>query len=270
MKYCLVFLIALLTLAAACTWDKPVKNNPDITRDTLVYNYKNFKQRDKNCGTKPDSLCAVYSVSYPQFDSPEVNGLILNILGNKVPGLKNIDTLLQRGAEDIMQRYASDTAAQARGAFYQFMDSIVVVRQDSSLLTLQTNLYSFLGGAHGMYGTNFVNYDIKAHRQLELGDVIIDTFRNHLTDIGEKIFRRNEKLSPTASLGENYFFKSDKFYLPDNFLITPTGLRFVYHPYEIKPYAAGETELFIPYTAVKALLRPNTVISQYHITNAGL
>jgi hypothetical protein len=264
MKYCFVFLIALLTLAAACTWSTPNQTKPAITKDTLVYNYKNFKKRDKSCGDKPDSACAIYMVNYPQFDAQQLNNLMLNVLGNKVPNLTIIDTLLQRSATDFMQGYSNDTAAHSRGAYYQFMDSILVVRQDSSLITLQERSYSYTGGAHGMYGTNLMNYDINAHRRLQLGDIITDGMRNHLTDIAEKIFRRDEKLSPTASLGDNYFFKDNKFTLPDNFLITPTGLRFVYHPYEIKPYAAGETELFIPYTTIRGLLKPNTVISQYH------
>ena len=46
-------------------------------------------------------------------------------------------------------------------------------------------------------------------------------------------------------------------------MITPTGLSFLYNEYEIKSYAEGQTTLFIPYTQIKSLLRPKTVVSQY-------
>jgi hypothetical protein len=52
--------IILLTVLTACTWDKPGKSSkPAITTDTLTYQYKTFKQRAADCGTKPDSDCTV-------------------------------------------------------------------------------------------------------------------------------------------------------------------------------------------------------------------
>jgi len=72
-----------------------------------------------------------------------------------------------------------------------------------------------------------------------------------------------DTLALTYDTIKNHFFKGDKFALNDNYLITPLGIRFLYNPYEIKPYAAGTTDLFIPYDKIKSLLRPNTVITQY-------
>ena len=57
--------------------------------------------------------------------------------------------------------------------------------------------------------------------------------------------------------------KDNQFALNNNFLITPLGLRFLYNQYEIKPYSAGQTVLFIPYAKIKSLLLPHTVVSQY-------
>jgi hypothetical protein len=48
-----------------------------------------------------------------------------------------------------------------------------------------------------------------------------------------------------------------------NFSVTPIGIKFLYNQYEIKPYAAGITELFIPYAQIKSLLRPNSVVTQF-------
>jgi hypothetical protein len=129
---------------------------------------------------------------------------------------------------------------------------------------MQLSGYSFQGGAHGSSLTMFMNWDAKSSKVIKLNEILIDNYQHPLDSIGEKIFRTQEKLSDTEPLKINYFFAKDKFALNDNFLITPTGLRFLYNEYDIKPYAGGKTELFIPYAQIQLLLRPNSVVSQYH------
>jgi len=96
-----------------------------------------------------------------------------------------------------------------------------------------------------------------------LPDVFAEGYTTKLTAAAEKIFRAQEKLSDTASLANGYMFKDGKFVLNNNFLVTPIGIRFLYNEYEAKPYSDGPTEILIPYTQIKPLLRSNTVISQY-------
>ena len=85
-----------------------------------------------------------------------------------------------------------------------------------------------------------------------------------LTAIGESIFRKDENLSSTANLENEYFFENSKFYLPQNFYISDKGLVFLYNPYEIKPYVAGTTELIIPFSSLKNIVKPNTILSSYN------
>ena len=257
--------IGLLAALAGCNWDKPHKQVPAIIKDTLVYTYKGFKQTDKNCINKPDSTCAIFSCSYPIFNNaPQLNALILKLLGNKLYTITNPDTILKRNADDFFRHYIEDTAAVANHFYYKSTDTILVARQDSGLLTLQAASYIYTGGAHGMENTSFINWDSKGNRSFTLKDLLIDGYQQRLNNIAEKIFRADEKLAHGASLHNNYFFKDDKFSLNNNFLITPKGLRFLYNPYEIKPYAAGRTELLINYDELKPLIRLNTILSQYY------
>ena len=99
---------------------------------------------------------------------------------------------------------------------------------------------------------------------MQLSDILIDGYQQPLNKLAERVFRKQEKLADTASLTHGYFFKDDLFSVNDNFLVSPTGLLFYYNEYEIKPYVAGPTELLIPYSKIKSLLRPNTVVAQYH------
>jgi hypothetical protein len=43
----------------------------------------------------------------------------------------------------------------------------------------------------------------------------------------------------------------------------------LYNPYEIKPYVAGTTKLVIPYTEIKDLIKPNSIIYRLY-NNAGI
>ncbi|MNV58716.1 hypothetical protein D3C71_1511030 [compost metagenome] len=105
------------------------------------------------------------------------------------------------------------------------------------------------------------NLDPKTLNEISLESLIKEGSLPELTAIGERIFRKNEKLSPTASLKDNYFFEKDTFSLNSNFTITKEGLKFLYNPYEIKAYAYGSTELIIPFSELKAIAKPNTLLS---------
>jgi hypothetical protein len=135
--------------------------------------------------------------------------------------------------------------------------------QDSSLVTLEVGGYTYQGGAHGATAIVFINWDSKANKSISLNTIFNAGYQSKLTGIAETIFRKDEKLSNTSSFADDYFFKDDKFALNDNFTITPLGIRFLYNEYEIKPYAAGTTNLFIPYSQIKSLLRPNSVVTKF-------
>ncbi len=121
----------------------------------------------------------------------------------------------------------------------------------------------FRAGAHGAYLAHFINWNSHANKKITLSDIFVKGYREPLDKIAEKIFRKDEKLSDTATLADDYFFENNKFRLNENFMITPLGIRFLYNEYEIKPYSAGQTNLVIPYIRIKSLLRPHTVVSQY-------
>jgi len=59
-----------------------------------------------------------------------------------------------------------------------------------------------------------------------------------------------------------FYFENDVFKLTANFAITKEGLKFLYNPYEIAPYALGQQEIIIPYAALGELIKPNSLLNQ--------
>jgi hypothetical protein len=259
----LLFLGGILSLSS-CQWGEHNNVKADITTDTLTYTFKAIKERAADCGNKPDSGCTVVKISYPVFkDQDTLNSLVsaklINLFGADEPGIE-----LKEYVEHFLSAYTSFKKRDKKSVMFYTLDSHAkVLRQDSSLTTLEISGYTFRGGAHGSSITTFINWNTKAQKSIGLGNIFADNSKAKLTAIADTIFRKEEKITDTASLANDYFFKDSKFTLNNNFVITPLGLKFLYNQYEIKPYAAGQTELFIPYAKIKTLLKPNTVITQY-------
>lgn len=257
-----VFFLLLIGLSA-CQWGKPNNPKADITTDTLTYSYHTIKQRAADCGNKPDSNCTSVKIRYPFFLSDDLlNDTLKHKLLNMF-ALNDKDTSLNQLATHFIQSYDKNKSQDSRDIFYTLNMGATVVRQDSSITTLELSGYAFEGGAHGGTHTVFINWNSKANKSISLADIFVSGYATQLTAIAEEIFRKNEKLSTTASLANDYFFDGNKFALNNNFSITPLGIRFLYNEYEIKPYAAGQTDMFIPYSKIKSLLLPHTVIAQY-------
>jgi hypothetical protein len=210
---------------ASCQWGTSSEDKPAITMDTLQFVYKNIKQ--KATGSTTD-------ISYPIFK----NQPVLN---------DSLNNYLKR------QNITSNCNLHA-----------VVLRQDSSLTIIEINEILTGSGSSGKnMATYFINWNTKKSKSIKLGDVLVDQYRDQLNKIAETIFRKNENLDTTASLN-GYTFKSGQFALNNNFLITPIGLKFLFNNGEAKPDNYGQVIVFIPYSQILTLLRPNTVIDQYH------
>ncbi len=105
------------------------------------------------------------------------------------------------------------------------------------------------------------NYDVRNRNVFTLASQLKPGMLNQLKAIAERIFRKNEGLTSTQDL-DGYFFENGKFDLTDNFTITAKGLMFMYDYYEIKPFAAGTTNLVIPFNDLKDLVIPGTVLAR--------
>jgi len=264
MKYYLLAFLFVTVCISACTWEKPGKSLAVVTTDTLHYTYKTFKQRAADCGNKADSNCTIVKFDYPVFDSMAVlNDSVVKKLIGIFPSDKKTDTGFNALAQSFLAGYIKGTQGLNNSSQYALNGNARILRQDSSLVTLQAYAYAYTGGAHPSSLSYFINWNTKTNKKITLADIFKDNGQDSLKTIAEGIFRKNEKLSATATLKNDYFFKDGKFALNNNYVITPTGIRFLYNEYEIKPYAAGTTDLFIPYSQIKTLLRPNTVVSQY-------
>ncbi|MEO5968062.1 MAG: DUF3298 domain-containing protein [Ferruginibacter sp.] len=136
---------------------------------------------------------------------------------------------------------------------YEYDQKIGVVYNMNNLVIFSSYTFDYTGGAHPNHNTTFFCVDVKNKKRLVLADVLIMD-SSKIAPILEKIIRKERKIATSEKLNsilfENYILPNDNFYFND------MGIVFFYNPYEIAPYVYGDTELFVPFTALAPFLKP--------------
>jgi hypothetical protein len=123
------------------------------------------------------------------------------------------------------------------------------VLANDSLVCVQLDAYSFLGGAHPSTSTAFVTVNARTGREIDPRTLIRNM--KAFTDSAEKAFREVNDMSASEDFGSRgYWFKADQFLLPDNIGFTADSLILHYNAYDIAPYAMGPTRITMPRSAL--------------------
>ncbi len=137
---------------------------------------------------------------------------------------------------------------------YSYNTSVQVYYNAPELLTLGFTDYSYTGGAHGMYATIVSSYDLKKKKVLKLSDILLPGYVEAVSKALAKAVRTKYNLGASAPL--NTFLFEEEIAPNENYGFTDKGVFFVYAPYEIAPYAAGEIELFVSFEKIKEFVNP--------------
>ncbi len=278
MKKLLIGFICLCMLA--CQSENKDKGNVDSTlnaessasADTLTYKLDSIKVSSVNLVTADDQVTDTSKavITFPRFSDSSLNTLIeAQVCKNASSPDKSFKSY-QELANNFIKGFDDYLGFNEDNIQTWFLDiNVDVVQQNKALLALKFTQADYMGGAHPNSSFSYLNYDRQSKAVLTLDSVLKPNTFSKLETIAEQIFRKNEGLSPSQSLADAYFFDKDIFHLNSNFTLTSTGIEFLYNPYEIKPYAAGTTRLLVPYTAIKDIIKPNSIIHRLN-NNAGI
>lgn len=115
-----------------------------------------------------------------------------------------------------------------------------ITYQNNSVISLYTDEYMFLGGAHGNTKRESQNWNMQTGHFIELKDLYPNN-SYYIIDILKSI---NSQIAKQINSGENYYFDNycqlalESFNL-DNFYITEEGVVIFFNQYEIAPYSSG-------------------------------
>lgn len=163
-------------------------------------------------------------------------------------------------------RYASDYRATNREDFinggndmpshaYSWIHSgnSYVVYNEQDVLVLADFAEDYTGGAHGIYSETYTNIDRRLKKVLTIAD-IFTADSAQLLPVLEGHARKYFGIPAGKPLSSQMLV--DELDVPSNFYITGKGIVFVYGLYEVASFADGIIKLFVPYSEVMPLLRP--------------
>ncbi len=225
------------------------------------YEMKTFRLESKGACSDDSLACASFKINYPVFTGlPQaaLNSLTNEIAKSVSTGNPELDSLsFHEEGKAFIAEYESFVAEYPDNTLGWSFDATVDVALNSdSLLSLVATYESFTGGAHGSYGTHFINLNPKNGKKITLSDLLKPGYEPALTKLGEEAFRSSLELKDSILYSEEgYEFPDGVFTLNDNYGFTNQGIRFVFNIYEIAPYALGSQDFVIPYEKIKDWLK---------------
>lgn len=130
--------------------------------------------------------------------------------------------------------------------------------RNSRLTVVELNAGQYRTGmAHGMTGSQFLNWDNQAEKALSIDNLLAPGARPAFDEILRQTHARWLQSHRDAVQSTDTFSRMWPFVSSDNVALTDQGLVVKYQPYEIAPYAWGQPELLIPYPQLQGILRPS-------------
>jgi hypothetical protein len=124
--------------------------------------------------------------------------------------------------------------------------------QHGSLLVIELSSYLHTGGAHGMPGRGFINYDREQDRELKLADVLLPGKEGAFWRAAAKAHQQWLAVNPQDA----EYLRQWPFQQTANVALLRNKVLLKYDVYSIAPYSSGHPELEIPYSDLSGILKP--------------
>ena len=143
---------------------------------------------------------------------------------------------------------------------YEYNISAKLAQGQEHIWNYRISHYSYTGGAHPNSYQKWINITDQG-KLLTKEDVFLPNTDAAVCELilKELIRTANERMETDTITGiqglqEYGILQMNGLYIPDNFLLEKEGIRFLYNPYDIAPYAVGSFELEVPYQELNTYL----------------
>lgn len=170
--------------------------------------------------------------------------------------IKVISTQYQSELDEAKEHFADQPDEKISATYFSAEDqtSVDYIGQKENLATFTLSNYNYIGGAHGMYHTNYLNIDLEKQKIISLDDIFS---KENQAKLKEMLWNRYETEYREADGNMGFFFKNkEKLHLPQDFYFSAAGINFVYPVYEIGAYADGQKELMLYWQEIEAFINP--------------
>lgn len=236
--HCLALATAGLLLAACQSLLSPVQQ-------PLPTSTQRWEHRPTGC-TGTECPLVNIDLQLPR-DLPELNARIERELLQLTTELPSDPPPLS------LARYEQDFLATAKPGWTSYLQAKVLEQHDR-LLVIELSSYRFTGGAHGIPGRAYLNYDRPLNKVLTLNDMLLPD--------QEDAFWEQVQLAHQAWLKANghdqdaEFLDTWPFERSDNIALLFGNVMLKYDIARIAPYSSGHPDLRVPYPRLNGILQP--------------
>lgn len=162
---------------------------------------------------------------------------------------------------DLISLYEEDKKNNPGGAevsaWYSYYNNIEAhpITDNPKVLVYYINANSYTGGAHGIYSTDYLNFDPENGHLITLDDVFKEGYKNKLNELLLAKFMQDQDVATLEQLQEKAYLQDTDMYPSENFRLEENNITFFYNVYEIAPYSSGTTEITLPYDELKEILK---------------
>jgi hypothetical protein len=253
MKNKFIGFLILLIVAAACNPSGGGQKNDDGQFEIKKYSYKQSEEMTPYLKAE----VSYFQVAGDDKLAKSINKLLLSPYDGKISNVpENPDELVEKHFREQMADIKNmlEEVGGTELLPYEFVYNASPVLNNGRVFSFKQSFYNYTGGAHGMSGELYYNYDVNNGKEISLLTLFSAKELQQLNAYGEELFRKQQEIPEGQDFTDAGYFFDDGFYLPNNVLMTDKGLQFYYAPYEVGPYSLGDIKLFIPYEQLEKLL----------------
>ncbi len=119
----------------------------------------------------------------------------------------------------------------------------------SDVAVFKVDWYMYGGGAHPIYASSFVNFDVERGRVVGLYDIVKPGNDERLSQVVRNVLCEQYGVDDAAQLQDRYGISADAIdfgeHVPE-FYVNEQYVTFYFNPYEIGPWATGAIEVPVP------------------------
>ncbi|MDD4777814.1 MAG: DUF3298 domain-containing protein [Fermentimonas sp.] len=271
--------LALFSLAylSSCNNRTGRGKSTDIVYDSIVMQ-KDIPLLTENDSTLPHAdvnLSFTYPVSFRDRESTE---RLQKIFKGTFFGSTDFDSMTpELGVEKYLNEYTAryqslsnmyyEDKARLDGKppmwyWYYMNTNNKILFQNDSLLSYAVEYSDYEGGAHGSYRITYTNINLNDLVTLSEEDLFVPGYYNELTEKILQSLMKDYNAEVPDSLLMRGFFTVEDIVPNDNFWLSEEGINYSYNQYEIAPYSMGVINVTVPYSELKDILLPESIVSK--------
>ena len=217
----------------------PSKSSDELLKDTLDKYFIAACFGDKYMGEKPQEVVKQYTETYISEYRRDLEPMYL---------------------EDEKDK-ENESSVGAWYSYYKGIESLVQL-YEKNLLVYRINYNEYTGGAHGIYMTTYLNFDLGLMRPLRLDDIFVGDYQEPLTDLIWNQLMADNGAKTRAELEDMGYGSTGEIAATENFYLNKDGVTFYYNVYDITPYAMGPVVVSLPFQMLEHMLGSNPVIGE--------